>query len=152
VRLFRVVVLPDPAVHGRGCLGEVREALAACAASLRSGENVVLWPAGRIARGPREHVGANSAVETVLSAAPGARVVLVRTGGLWGSSFSRAGGGRPDFGAAARAGVGLVLSNLVLFTPRRPVSIELAEAADLPRGEGRAALNRYLEGFYNREG
>lgn len=147
--ILRVLVLPDPAKYGRGSAAEVREALSACADALRAGENVVLWPGGRISHGRLEELGANSAVERILSAAPGARVVLVRTRGLWGSSFSRAGGFRPDFNATLLAGLRHLLANALFFTPRREVSLELWEPPSLPLAEGRLAVNRFLERFYN---
>jgi len=58
---------------------------------LRQGENLLLYPAGRIYRSRWEELGGNSGVEQILERVPDARVVLVRTRGLWGSGFSFAG-------------------------------------------------------------
>ena len=65
---------------------------------------VVLYPSGRVYRQYLEDVGANSAVETILRELPDVRVVLVRTRGLWGSSFSWAAGreARPVGGSTSR--------------------------------------------------
>lgn len=135
---------------------EAREAIAAVMeasiAGLRAGENLLMYPAGHILRNQREELGGNSAVEQVLQGAPAVRVVLVRTRGLWGSRFSTAREGHdPDFAREFAAGVRIVLRNLLFFTPRREVTIELIEPADLPRQADRATLNRYLEAFYNVE-
>ena len=97
-----------------------------------------------------EDLGGASAAATLIQAVPEARVVLIRTRGLWGSSLSRA-GGLPSLARAARQALGHLLANGLFFTPRRQVSVELHEPADLPRDADRNALNRRLEAFYNQD-
>jgi hypothetical protein len=46
-------------------------------------------------------------------------------------------------------GLGVLVGNLFVFTPRRQVRIAFSEPADLPRDGDKRALNRYLEAFYN---
>lgn len=152
VARFGVRVMPGMARQGAESRAEIARVLAETAADLRRGENVLLYPAGRLMRSQREDLGANSAVETLLAAAPAARVVLVRTRGLWGSSFGTAPSGyEPDLVKLLLRGMGLVLLNGLFFTPRRSVTLEFVEPADLPRGADRDTLNRYLEAFYNVE-
>lgn len=76
----------------------------------------------------------------------------MRISGLWGSRFSRALTGEvPDFGKNLKAGLWIILKNLLLFTPRRTVKIEfLTTPSDFPYQEERAVINRYLESWYNR--
>ena len=126
----------------QAAMGKVVKALA-------EGENIILYPAGHIAWSHVEELGGNSGVETILKALPGVRIVLVRTRGLWGSSFSRASGRMPDVGKNfARAARALLASGL-FFAPRREVSIELVDPPDFPCAPDRNLINRYLEAFYN---
>ncbi|MBE3072025.1 MAG: AMP-binding protein, partial [Acidobacteria bacterium] len=127
-----------------------RQALAETSAGLKTGENLLLYPAGHVKHFAREEVGAASGVKTVLDAVPDLRVVLIRTNGVWGSSLSWAFTGHaPQLGPVLRRGLVSLLLNGVVFMPRRRVSVECAEPADLPRQADRMALNRYLEDFYN---
>ncbi|MBI2441957.1 MAG: AMP-binding protein [Lentisphaerae bacterium] len=142
----------DPLKYGEACRADVERVLGNCVQGIKRGENLLLYPAGRIYRQGREELGGNSAVEFILRNIPEVRVVLIRTKGLWGSSFSFAySGGAPRIGRALRQGLLAILANGIFFSPRRQVAIELAEPSDLPRAADRTTLNRYLEAFYNRE-
>ncbi|MFH1970121.1 MAG: AMP-binding protein [Verrucomicrobiota bacterium] len=145
--------IPDPLKYGEACQADVERVLTDCVAGLQRGENLLLYPAGRIYRKGWEDLGGNSAVEYILRQIPELRVVLIRTQGLWGSRFSFAYYGRPPrVGRVLWRGCLGLLANGIFFGPRRPVSIELTEPADLPRvARDRGTLNRYLEAFYNRE-
>jgi len=145
------IPLPDTTKYGEACREEVEEAVRTCIGLLNKGENVLLYPGGRIYRSHLEDVGGNSAVETILEGAPDARIVLLRTTGLWGSMFSRASTSKPDFFRNTLKVIPLVLANAIFFMPRREVSLEFEEPADLPRGAQRDEMNRYLEAFYNKE-
>jgi long-chain-fatty-acid--[acyl-carrier-protein] ligase len=123
------------------------------AAGLKKGDNFILYPAGRLKNTGKELLGGASATHELLQECPDANVVLVRTTGLWGSSFSRAILGRsPDLGKMIVHGIKVVLKNLIFFTPRRKVLIEFApNPKEMPRnGVSRVELNRYLENWYNR--
>lgn len=151
VRALGGIPMLDPVRHGEISFPDVERALAECAAVLRTGGNLILYPAGRIYRQRYEDLGGNSAVETVLRQAPEARVVLIRTRGLWGSSFSRASGRHPDFLAALKAGFSRLLASGIFFMPRREVRLAAAEQSGLPLQAGRAELNRFLENYYNQD-
>lgn len=150
-RLFDVLPLPDPVRYGEACRAEVEAALARGAAHLRAGGNLLIYPAGRINTRRLCSLGGNSAVETLLKAAPEARVVLIRTRGLWGSLFSRASGSVPRARATARRLVSAILASGLFFMPRRRVDILLHEPADFHRAAGREAMNRFVEEWYNKE-
>jgi long-chain-fatty-acid--[acyl-carrier-protein] ligase len=143
----RTNVLPIDDLAQGGDPAGVRAAINACAAALRQGENVLLYPSGRVYRSRAERLGNSRAAHTVLQQVPDARVVLVRTTGLWGSGFSHA-FGEPDLGTLFRRGLVGQLASAWVFAPRREVTIELCEPRDLPRAGDRAVLNRYLEAFY----
>ncbi len=148
---LNVMPMPDPAVHGASAIPEVERVIQRCIEGLKSGENWMLYPAGRIYRSRFEDLGGNSAVESILAQYPEVRVVLVRTKGLWGSSFSRASGQSPDLFSLLLKGLKAAFGSLFLLIPKREVEVTLQEAPDLPRREGRSALNRFLETFYNED-
>lgn len=150
--LARPVPLPDLRTQGRAARGAVLEALTRCAQALKAGDNLLLYPAGCLSRDGQEHIGANSGAYRLLQMVPHCRVVLVRSRGLWGSSFSCAVNRRPDMLRGLARGALLLLCNLLFFMPRRDVRISLHEIRDLPPAEaGATALNRVLEDWYNAE-
>ena len=148
-RLLRVIVIPDLSRGGRQQTEEVRAGISRVADALRRGDNVLLYPAGRLMRGPKEDLGANSAVADIVHSVEEVRIVLVRTTGLWGSSFSRA-NGLPSLTGGLGKKVLALLAGGLLFMPRRRVDIEVREADDFPRRADKMTMNRYLEAFYNR--
>src|SRR4051794_2959692 len=56
---------------------------------LKRGETHIMWPAGHVYRQEgRENLGGARALTDILRAVPNLNVVLVRTRGVWGSSFT----------------------------------------------------------------
>lgn len=122
------------------------------AESLKNGENFLIYPAGKTKQTGYEAIGGASAVPRILNLVPEANVVLVRTKGLWGSSFSRAqtGGPAPMF-QVLKKGIGHVFKNLLVFTPRRSVELIFEPApADFPQAGTKMEINRWLEKYYNK--
>ena len=117
----------------------------------KAGDNVILWPSGRLMRDGVERLGGTRSVADILAAVPDVTVVLVRTRGLWGSMFSFAQTAeRPNLIGSLLQGLGILLTNLLLFTPRRRVTITLEAFAQDQRPEPtREAINRWLEAWYN---
>lgn len=135
---------------------EVRQKAAAAAQTvvdaLKAGENVIVWPSGRLSRDGKEHLGGARIVADVLAAYPQVTVVLVRTRGLWGSMTSYAATRErklPVIRVVLR-GLWLWIANLLFFAPRRNVSVvlEAYEARDRPEPT-REAINRWLEEWFN---
>lgn len=123
------------------------------AEGLKRGENFILYPAGRLKSTGKELLGGASAAHEILKECPKANVVLIRTTGLWGSSFSRALLGRsPELPKTLLHGGKILLKNGIFFALRRKVQIEMeSNPEDMPRnGVSRIDLNRYLENWYNR--
>ncbi len=146
-------VLPIPDIAKSGSQGReaIEQAVTALADYLKRGENVLLYPGGHAMRTRLEDLGGASAVERLLREVPDARIVLIRTRGLWGSSFSRAGGQEPNVAHNLSQGILSLLASGIFFAPRREVAIELYEPDDFPRQAGRRTINRYLEDFYNQD-
>jgi acyl-CoA synthetase (AMP-forming)/AMP-acid ligase II/1-acyl-sn-glycerol-3-phosphate acyltransferase/acyl carrier protein len=138
----------DPA-KDRGVRGQIEQQLGELTGGLNQGQAFLVYPAGRTYRQSLEDLGSNSAVETIVHACPDIRIVMVRTRGLWGSSFSRASGRVPSVVGALKCGLLGLLKSGLLFGPRRTVSIEFFEPMDFPRDAERSTINRYLERFYN---
>jgi len=149
-RLFGARALPNMERQGLAAVESTRAALDETIAALRTGENLLFYPAGRLRHGRLEELRAASGTEILVKAAPDARVVLVRQTGLWGSSFSRAFTGElPRLWPTLRHGAKSLLLSGIFFAPRRHILIEFDEPADFPRDADRMAINRYLEEFFN---
>lgn len=118
---------------------------------LRNKQNFLIYPAGKVKLQERELIGGASGVHQIIEAVPEANVVLVRTKGLWGSSFSSYQGGKAKpMVETILDGIKCCLKNLLFFTPRREVIIEFVPApADFPYKGSRQELNHYLEQWYN---
>ncbi len=147
----RVMVLKIPDAHerGRDARHRVASMLRETARALAAGEAILFYPAGRVYRRKLEDLGNNGGAAFLVRACPSARVVLVRTTGLWGSSFSRASGNTPTIGAAIKRGILGMMQSGLLFAPRRPVTIEFSEPANVSRDADPSEINRYLEAHYN---
>lgn len=119
---------------------------------LKSGDNFVVYPAGKLKNTAQEVVGGASGVHRIMQEAPETNVVLVRTTGLWGSSFSKAFTGvTPPMFTVLKKGFVAALKNFIFFLPRREITIEFEPAsAEFPYTAPRLELNKYLERWYNR--
>jgi acyl-CoA synthetase (AMP-forming)/AMP-acid ligase II/1-acyl-sn-glycerol-3-phosphate acyltransferase/acyl carrier protein len=149
-RIYGVRALPNMERSGLSVMEATRQALAETIEGLRTGEDVLFYPAGRLRQRHVEEIRAASGADILVKAVPEARVVLVRQTGLWGSSFSLAFDGKmPDPASRAWRGLKYLLLNGVFFMPRRNVLIEFVEPSDFPRDQPRMVINRYLETFYN---
>lgn len=119
---------------------------------LRRGENILIYPAGRLSVHGDERLGAASGVHTIIRNHPDVYVAMVRIKGLYGSIFSKAltGGVTPDVSLTLKRAITILLQNLLFLAPKRKVSIEiLTNPTELPRFSEPLVLNRYLESFYN---
>ncbi len=115
------------------------------------GQNIILWPAGRVEHTGVERLGAARTLSEVFRDVPQAKMVLVRTRGLWGSRFSWGfTGEQPSFLKRVLQGAGYILANLIFFAPRRKVdlTLEYIDRSRLP-GVEREVLNPWLEQWYN---
>jgi acyl-CoA synthetase (AMP-forming)/AMP-acid ligase II/acyl carrier protein len=150
VTVFGTYILPNMDRRGPAARDGMKKAVESLIEGLRSGESILLYPAGRIKRQLIEDLGSASGVEAIVKALPDVRIVLVRHDGLWGSAFGWAAKGRmPSFGTVLIDGVKFILMNGIFFTPRRHVTIECVEPTDFPRQADRSTMNRYMEAFYN---
>ncbi|MDE3045309.1 MAG: AMP-binding protein [Verrucomicrobiota bacterium] len=133
-------------------LKKAERSIGEISSKLKEGDNFLLYPSGRLKNGAKEIIGGASGTHALLEECPDARVVLIRTTGLWGSMFSRAIEGRsPDIRQTFWKGFKVLLKNGIFFSPRRKLTLEFEIAGnDFPRKASRLELNRYLESWYNR--
>jgi long-chain-fatty-acid--[acyl-carrier-protein] ligase len=128
---------------------EVQRSIDLCIKALKQGENVLLYPAGRLMRHRFETLGGVSAAHHIISELPDIRIVLVRTTGLWGSSFGWASGMAPRLMHGLTGHLRQMLASAIFFMPKRAVQVELVEPDDIPRHGDRPGFNAYLDTFYN---
>jgi long-chain-fatty-acid--[acyl-carrier-protein] ligase len=147
--LLRGIKMPDIVKASAEDKRRAEEAVGEVIASLRRGENVILWPSGRLSRDGAERLGGARTAADVLAAVPNVTVVLARARGLWGSMFGWA-DGQPKLISAFFRGIGLWIANLFVLAPRRRVAVTLeAFGPDQRPQPTREALNKWLEAWYN---
>jgi len=149
--LMRSIPIPDIDTASVAARQMVKISVDAAITALQAGENVALWPAGRIMRDGVERVGGTRAVADILTAVPQATVVIVRSRGFWGSMYSWAPTAhRPPFMKGLFQAAGLLLANLLIFTPKRPVTITVEAFPESRRPPSkREVLNPWLEKWFN---
>lgn len=154
MRIVDAVEVPDLRRTRRAAAQETRELIEAMISSLHQGQNFLMYPSGRLQRDDQEKLGNARMTHDLLSRCADINIVLVRIRGVWGSVFSCAQtGGVPDLSKIVWLGFPRLLGSLVLFLPRREVSIyvervDAAFLATLDRNE----LNDWLEDWYNHDG
>ena len=154
MRLVEALEVPELEEHSHGAREQTLAMIDAVVQGLQQGNNFLLYPSGRAQRRGLERIGAARAAAEILQRCPEANIVLVRTRGLWGSMFSYARTGEsPKLAQCVLRGIGWMLANLLLFAPRREVTITVRriDRRDLP-GVDRERLNPFLEDWYNAEG
>jgi len=150
MKLIDPIIIPHAAKNGRRYKQKVLQALREVTNSLKRCEDIVVYPSGRLYRTNHESLGTNSGVEYILKHAPESRVILIRTTGLWGSSFSRAKTSEPSIISSTKRIFTFFIANMIFWGPRRNVTIELIEDNSLKSLGHRTKINKYLEQFYNK--
>lgn len=133
----------------------MEKVLETTADGLEQGDNILLYPSGGLQRGGLEKLKGASAVANILEKHPDVPIVLIRTRGLWGSSFSVAltRGITPNVGSVLLNAAKVLLRNLIFLTPRREVNLEFVEAPEtFPRNASKMEINSWLEEWYNQPG
>ena len=135
----RILPLPDMGVTGMSGHDAMVAQITCCIDALKNGDNLLLYPAGRIYRSKFEKLRGNGAVARIMQEYPDVKMVLARTTGLWGSDFGRAKGYQLTFGQSLKRHIKHVLLGGIFFMPRRHVTIEfVTRPDDLPE-----ASNKY---------
>ena len=146
--------VPDLSAQSRDAQAKTLGMIDAVVERIHRGDSFLIYPSGRLQRGNREVVGSARAIHEILSRCPEVNVVLVRTRGVWGSSFSCAAtGALPSLVPTILRNLGWALAALLVFLPRRKVTIhaEVLAPRTLPFAT-REQTNAFLEGWYNIDG
>ncbi len=146
--------VPDLSARSRDAQAKTLEMIDAVVARIGRGDSFLIYPSGRLQRGNAEVVGSARAVHELLSRCPDLNVVLVRTRGLWGSSFGCAAtGAPPSLVPTIVRNLGWALAALLVFLPRRKVTmtVEVLQRGTLPKAT-REQTNAFLESWYNVDG
>ena len=154
MRLIGAFEVPDLGRQSHGAREQTLAMIEAMVSGLERGESFLIYPSGHVKRQPEEVLGSARAAAEILERCPQAQVVLVRTSGLWGSSFSYAQTGNPPhLTRCALRGFAWLLASLLWFAPRRKVTMTI-EVLDRTRLAGltRDEINPFLEAWYNQEG
>ena len=154
MRLVRALATPNMnGSSNKWKVHQIEKLFSTIVEGLKKKENIIIYPAGRLKLEEEEVVGGASLVHSLLQEFPEVNIVLVRTTGLWGSSFSRALTGKvPPFGKKLLEGFINLFKNGIFFQPRRDVTMEFEMApSDLPIKGGRLELNQYLEKWFNKK-
>lgn len=119
---------------------------------LQEGKNVLFFPSGSQKHHAYEVIEGKSAIHRILKQYPNVNIKIVRISGMWGSRFSKAvkkeqrsttkGENLKKF---AWNLFKIILSNLLIFIPKRKVVIEFVNADDFPRQGTRKEMNAYIE-------
>jgi acyl-CoA synthetase (AMP-forming)/AMP-acid ligase II/1-acyl-sn-glycerol-3-phosphate acyltransferase/acyl carrier protein len=154
MKLVRAICVPDVTRVDAEARANANKAVETVIECLRRGENQLFWPSGRLERRGYEILGGARALTEVLKAVPEANVIMVRTRGLWGSSFSFAWTGKlPNLADVFLGSLGWLLASALFFMPRRNVDItfRLLDRKELPPLE-REKINPWFEAWYNQPG
>lgn len=151
LKMVNPITIPDLKKNGRSSRNRIQTAIKEMVKCLKSNGQILMYPSGRLYRNRKENLAGNSGVEFIMRNAPDTRVVLVKTKGLWGSSFSYAQGNQPSLAGMWKRIIGFFMANLFIFGPRRKVSIEFTESTELKKLKTRQSINHYLENYYNTE-
>ena len=150
------VAVPDLRAHrSKAGVSLVRGLNDIVVQALEHGDNVIFYPSGHIYTENRESIGTRQLAYNVVKALPAnVRVVGVRTTGLWGSIWSRAGRAHsPKFIPTLVRSVWLWFF-YAPFAPRRKVTLhveDLTVRAQAWAQGTRLEFNRQLESWYNAE-
>lgn len=150
MKLINPIIIPQTAENGRRYKQKVLQALREVTGSLKRGEEIVVYPSGKLYHTHREILGTNSGIEYIVKHAPESRVILIRTTGLWGSSYSKAKTNEPSIVASAKRAFIFLMANMIFWGPRRKVAVELIEDNTIKSLGHRTKINTYLEQFYNK--
>ena len=155
LRTLGAVAVPDLRKHRTAKGASIARGLGDIVkGALADGGNVIFYPSGHIQTEPeREEIGTRQLAYNICGdLPPGVRVLGVRTRGLWGSIWSRAGR------SASPAFVPTFLKSVLLwfcwspFVPRRRVTMHVEDLTDRVKEWAaltRLEFNRRLEAWYN---
>ena len=157
LKTLGAIRVPDLRKHRTAAGAKAARGLTCVVAdALRAGKNVIFYPSGHLWTAPREEIGTRQLAYNVCrELPPNARVVGIRTLGLWGSIWSRKDRDRsPSFAPTLAKSAGLWFCCL-LTRRRRTVTMHCEDLTERVRQWAtlsRLEFNGRLEAWYNQRG
>ena len=155
MKQLRAIEVPSTFNMSVSAHDEAHKVIEEVISCLKNGQNIIMWPAGRIYRTNHENLGAASALTEILNAVPDINIVIIKTRGMWGSMFSLAQTAiDPPIVEKLKKGFFTLLQNLIFFTPRRNinVTVEKIDKDLIPKPYIKEKINPYFNSLYNSEG
>lgn len=123
---------------------------------LKNNKNILIYPSGQVYRQWYESIIWKQSVYNIVNLMPeNTKIVWIKTRWLWGSMFSMAWDNwKTPFFILLLKWIKILFANILFFTPRRNVSIQIVDMTKDILGIKKAdlnVLNKYLEDFYNIE-
>lgn len=153
LKRFRVIPIPHFKTGvNQYKLMRAEKSLQEIVQGLRSGENFLLFPAGKTKKSGVEVIGGTSATHRLIQECPEARGILIRITGFWGSSFSKVPTEHSsEIRSRIRRGMAALLKHGIFFLPRRDIVVEVERLGETWRAPeiSKREFNRHLEHWYN---
>lgn len=156
LKLTRSIAVPTvvPGGESKTKLESVHNYYDQVISGLKSGDNILLYPSGKLSRNGREEFEEQNATFLLLQAVSEVNIVLIRSRGLWGSSFSRALTGKtPDLKKGLLNVLKVLFRNFLFFVPKRTVVVEFKSVPRqrLAEFQSKQTLNSFLESWLNKD-
>lgn len=132
-------------------LQKTQKALNEVVEGIQSGDNFLIFPAGRLKFTSKESLKGTVVIHQIISEKPDTDLLLCRISGLWGSQFSRAiSRTPPNLTSVLFKGIKILFKNLIFFAPRRKIHIDLElNPKDFPRKGKKTEINSFCQDWYN---
>lgn len=148
IRTFNPISMPDMRQDAKKKAAWARQSIELTAEALQNGDNVLIWPAGKLSRDGYDYFISRSAAHKIYNANPNARVVALRSEGIWGSRSGWYNGPDMPIWKIGLLGLIFIPLNLFFFMPKRRIQYEVKEIENL-KGLNRTEFNIKLQDFFN---
>ncbi len=148
VQSFNPISVPDMRKLNRKKALWAKESVRLASEAIKNGDNILLWPTGKLSRDGYDYFLNNSATHTIFNTLPHVRIVALRSQGLWGSRTGWYGGPDTPIWKIALLGFIFVPLNLFFFMPKRRILYEVTELKNL-EGLDKIEFNIKLQNYFN---
>lgn len=150
VQSFNPISVPDMRKLSRENAFYAKESVRLASEALKNGDNILLWPAGKLSRDGYDYFLNKSTTYNLFKSRPHTRIVALRSQGLWGSRTGWYGGPDIPIWKLALLGVIFIPLNFFFFMPKRRIIYDIQEIKDLENLD-KTAFNLKLQDYFNSE-
>ncbi len=148
VQSFNPISVPDMRKINRKKARWAQESVTLASEAIKNGDNVLLWPAGKLSRDGYDYFLNKSTTYKIFNAHPHTRLVALRSQGLWGSRTGWYGGPDTPIWKVALLGVIFIPLNLFFVMPKRRIVYDVKEIHNL-KGLDKTKFNIKLQTYLN---